>query len=192
MPAPNRFVTARLSLRKGTSKEWEDSDPVLMLGEPAYDTTTNKFKIGDGESKWGKLPYVQNLGGEGMWQNDSSGLYPEWVTSQQDAVDYVMFRLDQLEGNANAYFDAGIDGLPNVTLFTLNISSGTGGFASIDGAPRKWNTYEDGTSVPITATPLANYQFQKWEGDNITDPNSGKTTIVMAKDQSVNAVFIKL
>lgn len=61
MPQPNRFVTARLSFRKGTTQEWKDNDPILISGEPSVDTTLNKFKIGNGVDKWSDLPYIESI-----------------------------------------------------------------------------------------------------------------------------------
>lgn len=191
MPAPNRFVTARLQIRKGTTEEWQLNDPVLMNAEPAWDTKQNKIKFGDGKSKWSELPYVQNLGGPGMWSNDNSGLFPSWVTSQQDAVDYVMFSLGQLADHGPDDFDAGLGGHGYTNVHTLNITAGTGGFASIDGEPRPWNNYDQGQVVAITATPLANYAFLEWNGE-VANSTSAQTTVTMSKDQSVMATFLKL
>jgi hypothetical protein len=58
MPAPNRFVTARLTFRTGTTAEWMASDPVLRASEPAWDNTIRSLKIGDGTSRWSELNYL--------------------------------------------------------------------------------------------------------------------------------------
>jgi hypothetical protein len=46
-----------IKLRRGTTTQW-NADPVLDAGEFGYNSTTNKFKIGDGTSAWSALPYV--------------------------------------------------------------------------------------------------------------------------------------
>ena len=188
MPAPNRYITARLRVRKGTTEEWAENDPILMEAEPAWDTTLNQIKIGNGYSNWSELPYVENLGGPGMWTNDLSGIYPNWIQTQKDAVDYVKYHHDLLEDNANAYFDAGISGDTFTPLFELNITSGTGGLASIDDLPRDWNAYNQGEVVNITATPLANYNFLRWDG-GVDDPDSASTTVTMTENKSIKGVF---
>lgn len=47
-----------ITLRTGTTQEWETIDPVLELGEPVFDSTKNSIKIGDGVHKWTELEYI--------------------------------------------------------------------------------------------------------------------------------------
>jgi formylglycine-generating enzyme required for sulfatase activity len=47
--------------------------------------------------------------------------------------------------------------------------------------------YDEGQSVPITATPAANWHFDHWEGS--LSGNSNPATIDMGADESVEAVF---
>ena len=47
----------RIILRRDGSTNWESQNPVLLLGEPGYETDTGKFKIGDGVSTWSNLDY---------------------------------------------------------------------------------------------------------------------------------------
>lgn len=49
---------AKIKLRRDTYQNWFDANPVLALGEPAYDTTNNKLKIGDGTTHWQSLSYL--------------------------------------------------------------------------------------------------------------------------------------
>jgi len=51
----------RMKLRRGTAAEWSAANPVLLAGEPGYDTTNNIIKIGDGVTAWNSLPTT--LGG---------------------------------------------------------------------------------------------------------------------------------
>lgn len=48
---------ARIKYRQGTRQEWIDANPVLDVGEPAYETDTKKQKIGDGYTRWIDLRY---------------------------------------------------------------------------------------------------------------------------------------
>lgn len=53
----------QIQLRRGTSLQWVTSNPVLAQGEPAYETDTGRFKIGDGVSSYNQLPYTnQDVG----------------------------------------------------------------------------------------------------------------------------------
>ena len=46
-----------ISLRGGTTQEWEEANPVLELYEVVYDSTKNALKIGDGVSHFMDLKY---------------------------------------------------------------------------------------------------------------------------------------
>lgn len=50
--------------RRGSSTEWESANPILRAGEPGWDTTVKKTKIGDGVTPWNDLLYQEDtLGG---------------------------------------------------------------------------------------------------------------------------------
>lgn len=57
MAIKKRRVKAVIQFRRATELEWIARDPILRNGEPALSTDLNKFKIGDGSSKWSELPY---------------------------------------------------------------------------------------------------------------------------------------
>jgi len=48
---------ARIKLRRDTAANWNLADPVLDLGEPGFETDTNKMKIGNGVDEWTALNY---------------------------------------------------------------------------------------------------------------------------------------
>jgi hypothetical protein len=48
-------LTRKIQLRRDTTANWTSANPVLSSGELAYDTTTKKFKIGDGTTAWTSL-----------------------------------------------------------------------------------------------------------------------------------------
>jgi hypothetical protein len=55
--------TVRIQLRRGTSTEWSTADAigagvVLAAGEVGFITDENTFKVGDGSSSFGDLPYI--------------------------------------------------------------------------------------------------------------------------------------
>ena len=53
----------RILLRRDNSLNWTYNDPVLMSGEPGYETDTNMFKIGDGQKPWSALSYYSGTTG---------------------------------------------------------------------------------------------------------------------------------
>ena len=71
--------------------------------------------------------------------------------------------------------------VPSPTKYTLTVTSGEGGSVSSEGG-----TYDEGTSVTITATPNEGYQFVGWEGRNETDP---ELTISINSNISLTPIF---
>lgn len=57
-------MTIQIQLRRGTLAEWTAANPVLALGEPAFETDTGRFKIGDGTKTWTALPYASGVKGD--------------------------------------------------------------------------------------------------------------------------------
>jgi len=53
----------RILLRRDSSINWETQNPVLLSGEPGYETDTGKLKIGDGASQWLSLNYYMGATG---------------------------------------------------------------------------------------------------------------------------------
>ena len=64
-------VKTVFQFRRATTDEWEIVNPILREGEPAYDITAKKHKIGDGKSKWTDLPYQEGTGSADKidWEN---------------------------------------------------------------------------------------------------------------------------
>lgn len=54
--------TSRIQLRRAAALFWSSTNPVLLRGEPGFETDTYKMKVGDGISRWIDLPYQNGLG----------------------------------------------------------------------------------------------------------------------------------
>ena len=67
------------------------------------------------------------------------------------------------------------------TQYTLAVTAAEGGGVSSTGG-----TYDDGTSVSITATPNEGYEFAGWNG---TDMSSSTITIVLTANTTIEALF---
>jgi hypothetical protein len=52
-------MPTQIQLRRGTSTEWTNANPVLGEGELGLETDTKLYKIGDGTSTWNQLNYRQ-------------------------------------------------------------------------------------------------------------------------------------
>lgn len=54
------IIDAQLQFRHDSEAAWLEYDPVLKAGEPAYTLGyPDRFKLGDGQSKWSELPYIK-------------------------------------------------------------------------------------------------------------------------------------
>lgn len=54
-------VQTLIQVRRGTTSEWNSTNTVLSAGEWGLDTTTKRYKIGDGLTAWNSLPYASIL-----------------------------------------------------------------------------------------------------------------------------------
>ena len=65
-PPCNTSQKVRFQLRRGNADYWEAHyEAVLLAGEPGYNSTTNQIKIGDGQTPWQYLSYVNVAGTPG-------------------------------------------------------------------------------------------------------------------------------
>ena len=53
---------------------------------------------------------------------------------------------------------------PEPTQYTLAVSAGDGGTVSTEGG-----TYDEGTSITVSANPDDGYEFVRWEGSDETE-----------------------
>jgi hypothetical protein len=61
----------RIQLRRDTTANWENTNPVLADGEPGYDIVTNEVRVGDGSTTWtGLSGNVIGTGGGGASTGD--------------------------------------------------------------------------------------------------------------------------
>ena len=62
MAIVRKHVKAIIQLRRATESEWTEVDPILRVGEPALSTDVYKLKIGNGQSHWSELEYLNKDG----------------------------------------------------------------------------------------------------------------------------------
>lgn len=100
---------AKIKLRRDTAVNWASSDPVLALGEPGYDTTNNKLKIGNGTSTWSVLTFLTDVqGADGTYTPTTP---TDWLGSP--TVGTVVAGLDELASRVIAVEGAAGDRIVN-------------------------------------------------------------------------------
>ena len=71
-------MPVKIRLRRDISAVWQLVNPILLDGEPAFETDTGKMKIGDGQKNYNALPYTSGLKVEGLTEylGKSNGIAP--------------------------------------------------------------------------------------------------------------------
>ena len=72
----------------------------------------------------------------------------------------------------------------SVTQYSLTVTAGTGGSVSTSGG-----TYNDGSSVSITATPNDGYEFSGWNGSNSTNST---ISVTINSNTIIEALFTEV
>ena len=188
MPQPNRFVTARLSFRKGSTADWEANDPVLLASEPAWDTTVDALKIGDGVSKWSELEWIAR---EGFMDSETFGglihdgtVIPPVYDSLVAGITFSAAKRKAIDLIGESNFIRGLNG--QSPEYALVLTTGSNGSVSHDGAD---DIFDQNDTVNINATPNAGYQFDRWVGVGVTDSSSATTTTTMVDNRYIRATF---
>lgn len=135
-------MTVRMLQRRGTYAEWQAvaSTLVLQEGEVGYETTSGKFKIGDGDKTWSELEYV-------LPDNQNELKYPQLATDNTFTGDQEVGGELTVDGNISSLSDVSVGA--DLTVFG-NITSG-----QIDVTSHKII----GLSDPTAQSDAANKQY---------------------------------
>ena len=168
-----------IQLRRGTSTQWGASSSALAQGEFGYDITVKKYKIGDGTSLWGSLPWAtilpaELLAGTGISITSGDGGYTianTGITStlaQISDVTATATEVNRLAGvTAGTVKSSGVvvaDSSNNITGFNNVTASGTltGTVLSITGSGNissdlvvGGNLTVNGTTTTINSTTIS-------------------------------------
>ncbi len=111
-------------IRKGTSSEWSNVNPILSSGEPGFDYTINILKIGDGITPWSGLypvnsfnPYLSAITGYELLSisKDTFTVNPGYLTGNLEVYFNGFKLLDGYDYTAN-----------NGSTFTLSSPGASG------------------------------------------------------------------
>ena len=97
---------------------------------------------------------------------------------------------DSYSGSSNSYnppssdYGSSSTSTTSVTQYSLTVSAGTGGSVSTSGG-----TYDDGSSVSITATPNDGYEFTGWNGSNSTNST---ISVTINSNTVIEALFTEI
>ena len=71
-----------LQFKRGTRKAFMKANPILLCGEPAFETDTGKMKIGNGETRYHHLPYI----GDHTKPKDGKSAYDIWLEAGNEGT----------------------------------------------------------------------------------------------------------
>lgn len=59
-----------VQLRRGSTTQWTETNPVLADGEPGVDTDEKRIKVGDGRTQWNDLDWAAWIPDHMFWGRD--------------------------------------------------------------------------------------------------------------------------
>lgn len=163
--------TVIIKIRRDIAANWLDANPVLALGEAAYETDTRKMKVGNGTDLWENLEYIYTHESEDL-QDQIASLLTAGTGITLDYDD----DLNELHISKIPYeFGYGLELVDNTVSYTgtLNYQAGdgleitNGNLISFTGLPQFQGTYT-GTinSTHNNWNPNVTAQTIRVTGDN--------------------------
>lgn len=143
----NTTLKVRNRIATKTSAEWETENPILLKGEMGYDSTSKRYKIGDGVKNWKKLQYEIDTGVLSSGQQlvvNGNGILGDNTNFSQLVYDPTM----SFNGSPGVFKQSadGVDGFIYNDLFIpINVT-------------KKYRMSIDITSIPDTES-MRNYMF---------------------------------
>jgi len=108
-----------IKIRRDTSTNWESVNPTLAAGEIAFETDTNKIKVGDGSTVWASLDYASGAGtaAEITYDNADAELIANTVKGALDELSLTKADVSQLS--------------TNLSVFATTAASDIGGYSAL-------------------------------------------------------------
>ena len=181
-------VQTLIKFRRGTATEWSNANPTLSVGEPGYDATSEKFKIGDGITSWSSLGYI----GDGS--STISGLTDVAITTpvnNNSVLIYNAFSSQWLNGSINTNLvtrGSQSIGQPysNNTLSKHLIWDSSSTYAEV-------NVDEDDIDFIINADSISNALFVRGSDGNIgIGTNAPETKLDVRSTIQAKAAGVKI
>lgn len=104
----NSTLKIKLTLRNDTAENWKAANPVLLKGEAAIETDTNKLKFGDGVTAYNDLPYF-------MGDIDATLAKYMLIADYKGSADGVVKAADKLQ-TARKINGVAFDGTTDITV----------------------------------------------------------------------------
>lgn len=85
-----RTVKTQIKIRRDTTSNWSNHNPILALGELGYDTKKGAFKVGDGITPWNDLGFIQSATEQDImdYLSSTSATYMAYADSADGSVGF--------------------------------------------------------------------------------------------------------
>lgn len=184
-------MATRIQVRRGTTAQWNTSNPVLDVGEFGYNTTNGQLKIGTGTTSWSNLDYLVSDSG----LTSSLGSYIELSEkSNTSGVAELDSSRNLIVPNSSIIFEGSSEDNYETTLTvtnptadrTITIPNSSGTVVLADGSGNvtvSGNLTVNGTTTTIDSTTINvvnSFVFEGTANDfettlTITDPTADRT-----------------
>ena len=156
-------MSRTIQLRRDAAASWTSVNPVLAQGELAYETDTDKFKIGDGTTAWTSLDYIldtaaidPNITATSVNTNtlQVAGIgYPTADGTSNQVLTTNGLGVLSFQDSGSSSFDGAYSSLSGQpSLFDGAYSSLTGQPSLFDGA---YSSLTGSPSIPVSLTDLS-------------------------------------
>ena len=169
-------MATRMQQRRGTAATWTAANPILAPGELGFEIDTNKFKIGDGSSRWDNLTY---------FTADAAAALEALIDSAPGVLDTLNELAAAVNDDPN-FFSTVATNLSNHEADTTNIHgiSNTADLVTVAGTQTLTN--KTLTSPSITnPTGIVKVDIGLGNVDNTSDANKPVSTAQAAADTAV-------
>jgi len=142
-------MSRTIQLRRDAAASWTSVNPVLAQGELAYETDTDKFKIGDGTTAWTSLDYILDTA---VIDPNITATSVNTNTLQVAGIGY-----PTADGTSNQVLTT--NGLGVLSFQDSGSSSFDGAYSSLSGQPSlfdgAYSSLSGSPSIPSSLTDLS-------------------------------------
>lgn len=123
------YSDTKIQFRRGAAAEWSAANPVLGVGEPGYDTTSDILKVGDGITVWSSLSGISG----GITQRDLDNAISSIVGTAPETLNTLNELAAAINDNPNFFNEVAYSG-GDITQFNNDANYVESDTAGITGA----------------------------------------------------------
>lgn len=119
-------MASTIQFKRGSSAKWKELNLVLAAGEPGYDTTTGRIKVGDGVTAWNDLLYQDELAVVSKATRFEFPSYGKTNTLYKDETAHQLYQwVADDSGQSGHYEVVGTENVIDITIINGGDANGT-------------------------------------------------------------------